>query len=88
MSVTQNSDGSTTVGLLYNQWCDGSVQVWNNGNGTYDIQGIKDGGNVIGNALASTGTSFDWNPINSNQRFTLSKDQKNALESVYGISFT
>lgn len=87
MSIDQNSDGSTTIGLLYNQWNDGSVQVWKNQNGTYDIKGLNNGGNVIGNALNSTGVTFDWNPINSNQRFTLSDDQVTALESVYGIKF-
>lgn len=87
MSIDQNSDGSTTIGLLYNQWNDGSVQVWKNKNGTYDIKGLNNGGNVIGNALNSTGVSFDWNPINNNQRFTLSDDQVTALESVYGIEF-
>ena len=88
MSITQNGDGSTSIGLLYNQWNDGSVKVWKNNNGTYDIQGTNNGGNVIGNALASTNVQFDWNPINSNQRFTLTTDQVKALDSVYGIKFS
>ena len=87
MSIDQNQDGSTTIGLLYNQWNDGSVQVWKNNNGTYDIKGLNNGGNVIGNALNSTGVAFDWNPINNNDRFTLTPDQVTALESVYGIEF-
>lgn len=86
MSVTPNSDGSTTVGLLYNQWCDGSVKIWKNPDGTYDIQGVNNGGNVIGNALASKNVIFDWDPINQNKKFTLTNDQVAALESVYGMS--
>ena len=87
MSVTQNSDGSTTLGLLYNQWQDGSVPVWKNSDGTYDIQGLNNGGDVIGNAINSTGTSPNWEKINAKVKYTLSPDEVSALESVYGINF-
>lgn len=86
MSVTQNSDGSTTVGLLYNQWCDGSVKIWKNGDGSYDIQGVNNGGNVIGNALSSTGAKVNWEEINNNKRFTLTDDQAQKLAKLYGFT--
>lgn len=87
MSVTQNNDGSTTFGLLYNQWNDGAVTIWKNADGTYAIQGVSNGGNVIGNALASAGCSFDWNDINNNKKFTLTSEQASALSRIYGFNF-
>ncbi len=85
-SISDNPDGSTTINLCYNQWNDGAVTIRSNGDGTYQIHGDRNGGNVIGNALASTGVSFDWGPINSNQTFTMNNEQATAWANVYGIT--
>ena len=85
-SISDNPDGSTTINLCYNQWNDGAVTIRSNGDGTYQIHGDRNGGNVIGNALASTGVSFDWGPINNNQTFTMNNEQATAWANVYGIT--
>ncbi len=86
--IKQNDDGSTTIGLVYSDWQVGTVQIWKNPNGTYDIQGV-DGriGDVIGNAVSSTGASPNWSCLNSNTKYTLSPSEVAAIEKVYGIKF-
>lgn len=87
-TIHQNEDGSTTIGLVYSDWQVGTVQIWKNSDGTYDIHGV-DGkiSDVIGNAVSSVGGSPNWASLNSNTKYTLSPSEVAAIEKVYGIKF-
>ena len=87
MYASENPDGSTTLGVLYNRWNDGEIRIFDNGDGTFDVQGVRNGGNVLGNAFQSLGVSFNWEDVNNDRKFPLTTDQRNALTSLYGIVF-
>lgn len=86
ISIDQNPDGSTTLSVFHSQWQDGDIRIWKNPDGTYDVQGLRNAGDVLGNAFNKKGVSFNWDPINSGSRFTMTNAQANALASLYGFT--
>lgn len=78
LGIQNNPDGSTTVSVCYQQWNDGTVTVWNNGDGTYDFRINSDNTYYINGILGT------WNH-GGNQRWTLSDSEKEKLEKAYGF---
>ncbi len=80
ISIDDNSDGSQTVKLLYDQWNDGTVKLTRNADGSYTIQMTSGNSYFLG---AVIGYNHDFS-----NGFRLTDSDKTNLSNTYGLNFS